>query len=158
MPGAEDRLSEIKDALMDIWAPAGKPIGGLKAVTNHEPLAAPNLPLLTMMTRGFRRRALETPDIDAQRMRDPLGGRIWEWKLWIRVWVALVSDAAAAQDELDVLIPQVVVALEDDRTLGGIAVDAAMSSGDAAIVRPQQGQPTLMLTCDLAVETEEILN
>jgi hypothetical protein len=89
--------------------------------------------------------------------RDPIGGRRWVWKLWIRVWVAMQSDAQAAQNELDVLIPQVVVALENDRSLGGVAVDAAIASGDAGIVRPEQGQPTLMLTCDLAVETEEIL-
>jgi hypothetical protein len=158
MPGPEDRLAEVKDALMDIWAPNDEPIGNLKAVANHEPLQAPNLPLLTLMTRGFRRAGLETPDVEGTRIQDPLMGRRWVWRLWVRVWVGLVSDAQAAQNELDVLIPQVVAALEADRSLGGVAVDAAMSSGDAAIVRPQQGQPTLMLTCDLAVETEEPLS
>lgn len=157
MPGPEDRLPEIKSALMNVWAPGDKPIGQLAAVADHEPLQAPNLPLLTMMTRGFKRRPLESPNVEGERMVDPLGGRIWIWRLWIRIWVGLGSDPQAAQNELDALIPQVVVALEDDRSLGGVAVDAAMSSGDAGIVRPQQGQPTLMLPCDLAVETEETL-
>lgn len=158
MPDPAELIPTLKAALLDVWAPADTPIEGLAAVADHEPTQAPDMPLLSMMTRGFRRARLETPDLEGEgRIQDPISGRRWVFLFWIRVWVALGSDAEAAQKRLDVLIPRVVVALENDRSLGGVAVDAAMSSGDAGIVSPQQGQPTLMLTCDLAIETEEPL-
>lgn len=154
---AEERIAKVKEALVECWAPGGDPVGDLIAVLDYEPTSAPNLPLLTMQTRGFKRAELESPDVEGTRIIDPIGGRRWVWKFYVRVWVGMPSDPAAPQNELDVLIPQVVAALEADRSLGGVAVDAAMSSGDVAIVRPKQGQPTLMLTCDCAVETEEPL-
>lgn len=157
MTPTEERLLLVKAALVECWAPGGKPIGELKAVLDHEPLKAPKLPLLTMQTRGFERARLETPNVRPP-IVDPIGGRRWVWKLWVRVWVAFKNDVAAAQRTLDVLIPQVVVALEEDRSLGGVSVDAALETGDVAIVRPRDGNATLMLTCPCVVETEEPLN
>lgn len=157
MTPQEERLLLVKAALLDVvWKPGGTPIGELEEALDHEPTKAPTLPLLTMQTRGFRRAALETPEVQRP-ILDPIGGRRWVWNLWVRVWVAVKSDAAAAQKTLDVLIPQVVVALEENRDLGGVSVDAAMESGEAGIVRPKQGEAMLMLTSALAVETEETL-
>jgi hypothetical protein len=153
----EDRLLEVKAGLLGVWKPGGVPVGELREVLDHEPTKAPKTPLLTMQTRGFDRARLESPDVRAP-IIDPIGGRRWVWKLWVRVWVGLKSDVAAAQRTLDVLIPQVVVALEDDRTLGGVAVDAALETGDVAIVRPKDGNPILMLSSACVVETEEPLN
>ena len=156
MTPPDERLLDVKAALVDTWAPGGKPIGELKAVLDHEPLQAPTLPLLTMQTRGFERAKLERPDVHPP-ILDPIGGRRWVWNLWVRVWIAVKSDAAAAQRTLDVLIPQVVAALEDNRSLGGVSVHAAMESGEAGVVRPKQGEAMLMLTSALSVETEETL-
>lgn len=153
---AEERLLAVKAALVDRWAPGGVPIGELKAVLDHEPLKAPKLPLLTMQTAGFQRAKLERPEVRSP-IQDPIGGRRWVWELWVRVWVGFKNDVAAAQRTLDVLIPQVVLALEEDRSLGGVSVDAALEAGRAAVVRPKDGNPVLMLTCNCAIETEETI-
>lgn len=156
MSDAPDRLEEVKLALVERWAPNDEPIGDLKAVRPYEPAKAPDLPLLSMQTRGFRRGSLTDATVEGP-IRDPLGGRRWVWRLDVRVWVAVASDEVAAQRTLDRLIPQVVIALEEDTSLGGVAVNAVLSSGSAVIVNPKAGQPMLMLTCDCAVETEEPL-
>jgi hypothetical protein len=158
---APDRLEEIKAALLDRWAPKDEegdrvPIGDLKAVRAYEPKQAPDLPLLSMQTRGFRRGSLTDAVVEGP-IRDPIGGRRWVWRLDVRVWVAVLSDEVAAQRTLDALIPQVVIALEEDPTLGGVALNAVLSAGNAVLVQPREGNPTLMLTCDCAVETEEPL-
>lgn len=161
----DDPLEEVKLGLVDLWAPLpeGKtddvdrvPIGDLLAVRPYEPKQAPALPLLSMQTRGFKRGGLADGVLEGP-IRDPLGGRRWVWRLDVRVWVAVASDEVAAQRTLDRLIPQVVSALEEDPTLGGVADNAVLSAGTAVIVNPQAGNPTLMLTCDCAVETEEPL-
>jgi hypothetical protein len=166
MPTLTDNpLEEVKLGLQDQWAPLpeGKtededrvPIGDLKAVRTEEPKQAPDLPLLSMQTRGFRRGSLTDAVVEGP-IRDPLGGRRWVWRLDVRVWVAIASDEVAAQRTLDALIPQVVNALEEDPTLGGVADNAVISAGNAVIVNPKAGNPMLMLTCDCAVETEEPL-
>jgi hypothetical protein len=152
----EERLLEVKAALVETWAPGGDPIGLLEKVLDYEPTKAPKLPLLTMMTRGFQRANLEGNEI-RRPVVDPIGGRAWIWELWVRVWVGFKTDAKVAQRSLDVLIPQVVVALEADATLGGVAEDSALEAGQAAIVRPTDGNPVLMLTSTLLVETVEPL-
>lgn len=162
----EDRIAEVKAGLVAAWAPlpVGKtedkdrvPIGLLEAVLDHEPKQAPALPLLTMQTRGFYRAGLEKPRV-RDPIIDPLMGRAWVFRFDVRVWVGVHSDEKKAQEDLDVLIPQVVAALEYDRSLEGVAVDAALEEGDAAVVVPQTGNSLLMLTCSCFVETEEDLN
>lgn len=153
---APERLLEVKAGLVDAFTPGGTPVGDLKHVLDHEPKQAPGMPLLTMMTRGFRRGSLSDSTIERD-IRDPLMGRRWVWLLDVRVWVAVRSDEQAAQRSLDVLAPTVVVALETDPTLGGVANNSVLSSGDAVLVRPREGNPTLMLTCACSVETEEPL-
>jgi hypothetical protein len=86
---------------------------------------------------------------------DPIGGRTWVWRFDVRLWVAMVGDAEASQKTMDRLIPQVVTTLEADKSLGGFADDAAISSGDGNIVRPREGQPVFVVTCRCSVETTE---
>lgn len=157
----EDPLALVKEGLLDRWAPKDEegdrvPIGDLKAVLPYERKQAVALPQLTMQTRGFNRAGLENPVVRSP-IQDPLGGRRWVWRLWVRVWVGIKSDEVAAQEQLDALIPQVVQALEEDRSLNGVAVDAVLEAGDAVVVTPQSGESLMMLTCECAVETEEPL-
>jgi hypothetical protein len=113
-------------------------------------------PALTIMTRGFGRAGLATPDIEGSPLRDPLGGRSWVWYFHVRLWISLRGSGVESQRELDALLPAVVRALEADCSLGGIAVESAMASGEALVVRPSAGgNPMLLLTCDTAVHTEE---
>jgi hypothetical protein len=153
---AEDRIEEVKDGLAGLWAPGGEPIGDLARVLTYEPTSAPALPLLTMQTAGFNRASLASAQVQPP-ITDPLQGRTWVWRFDVRLWVALVGDAEAAQKSMDRLIPQVVTALEADKSLAGIADDAAISTGDTAVVRPRQGQPVLVTSCRCAVETTEPL-
>lgn len=155
-PAVDQRIRDVKAGLLERWAPDGEPIGELVRALDHEPLTAPKLPLLTMMFRGFTRARLESHEVRAP-VVDPIGGRRWIWSFYVRTWVGFKNDPVAAQETLDVLTPQVVVALEEDRSLGGIAVDAAMESGDVAVSRPKAGNPTLILTSICVVETEESL-
>lgn len=156
MPDVEERIEEVKAGLAGVWAPGGKAIGDLARVLTYEPLAAPALPLLTMQTAGFNRAGLATADV-APPIKDPIGGRTWVWRFDVRIWVGLIGDAEKSQQSMDRLIPQVVTALEGDRSLGGIADESAISSGEAAIVRPREGNPVLVTTCRCAVETTEPL-
>lgn len=149
-----ERLSEVKAALLETWAPSGEPVGLLEKVLDYEPAKAPKLPLLTMMTGGFSRANLESNTV-RRPVVDPIGGRSWVWELWVRVWIGFKTDPQAAQRTLDVLIPQVVLALEADSTLGGVAEDSAFETGKAAVVRPKDGNPVLMLTATCLVETVE---
>lgn len=153
---AEERVIEVKAALVNAWSPSNEPIGLLKKVLDFEPMKAPKLPLLTMMTRGFQRANLEGNDV-RRPVVDPIGGRAWVWELSVRVWVGFKTDVQAAQRTLDVLIPQVVLALEADSTLGGVAEDSALETGQAAVVRPNDGNPVLMLNATCLVETVEPL-
>jgi hypothetical protein len=139
MTPPEDRIEEAKAALADRWAPGGAPIGDLKRVLTYEPTSAPALP-----------RATVNPPLGA-----PMGGRTWVWRFDVRLWVAMVGDAEASQKTMDRLIPQVVTTLEADKSLGGFADDAAISSGDGNIVRPREGQPVFVVTCRCSVETTE---
>jgi hypothetical protein len=148
----ENPLAEVKEGLATNF----ELVEGL-TVLGYEPTQAPALPLLTMQTRGFVRAKLDSDEVQGP-IVDPLMGRRWVWRLYVRVWVALKSDPEAAQDEQDALIAKVVSALESDRSLGGVANDSTLASGESVIVRPQSGQAMLMLTCDCQVETEEPLN
>jgi hypothetical protein len=152
----EERILEVIAGLAEAWAPGGAPVGLLKKVLDHEPLKAPGMPLLTIKFDGFTRARLESRQ-QASPVHDPLMGRRWIWDFSVRVWVGFKNDVAAAQRRLNVLVPQVVLALESDRTLKGVSVDAAMETGRAAIVRPKDGNAVLMLESTVAVETEEPL-
>lgn len=120
----------------------------------YEPAQASQLPMVSIMTAGFDRAGLETPEVSGPRIRDPLGGRIWVFHYAVRLWVEFINDEAAAQRQMDDLLTKVVLAFEVNKSLGGIATDSAMSHGDVGIVRPSSGNPLLMLTCDTAVEIE----
>lgn len=152
----EERIAEVKAGLVDLWKPGGVPIGDLKGVLDYEPLVAPTLPLLTMQTAGFNRAGLQTPQVQPP-ITDPIGGRTWVWRFDVRLWVGLIGDADAAQKSMDRLIPQVVTTLEADKSVGGIADDAAIAAGDTAVVRPREGQAVFVATCRCAVETTETL-
>lgn len=150
-------LTDVKKALGDRFdTVAGLSVWRDKHDVPYEPAKAKKMPGLSVMTTGFDRAGLETPAVAGQsRMQDPLGGRVWIYSFAVRVWVGLGGDAAAAETTMDDLLREVVIALEQDKSLGGIAVDAAMSHGDVGIVTKQTGQPMLMLTTDTAVEVEE---
>jgi hypothetical protein len=149
----EQLLRQAKEGLAGRWE--GPAFADLRVLTD-EPLQAPALPLLTIQTRGFIRAQLDDEATVQGRIRDPLGGRTWVLNFDIRIWVRL-TDAAAAQTQIDELIPRVVTALEEDRSLGGFADDAAISSGETAIVRPREGEPVFVVTLRCAVETTENL-
>ncbi|HWC08899.1 MAG TPA: hypothetical protein VG458_07600, partial [Solirubrobacterales bacterium] len=152
-----ERIAEVKTGLAARWEPLVDKEDGdaLQRVLTYEPVQAPPTPLLTMMFAGYRRRGLETPELQTAPIRDPIGGRIWIFNFDVRLWVDLVSDEEAAQRRTDALVPVVVAALEEDPSLGSLAVDSAMSSGDTHIMSPQQGQALLIHTCKCSVEIEE---
>lgn len=159
MPRPDDLIIEAADALAAAWEPLvdlDNP-DALHRVLTFEPMRAPATPLLTMMFAGFGRANLETPSVEGygQRIVDPLGGREWVLNFDVRLWVDLVSDEEAAQKRTNKLVPQIVAALESDKSLGGFAVDSAMPSGQTNIMSPEQGQALLIHTCKCAVEIAE---
>lgn len=154
----EERVAEVKDALAARWEPLvnREDATRLQRVQTWEPLQAAVTPLLTMQFGGFRRASLENPTVQAP-IRDPIGGRRWVFNFDVRIWLDLVADEELAQKRMDMLVPQAVVALEEDKSLGGLAVDAAIPSGTTAIMSPEQGQALLIHTCKCSVEIEETL-
>lgn len=152
----EQRIEEVADALkVRFDTIVGEADGQLQRVLTYEPMEAPTTPLLTMMFAGYNRAGLETPTVEGQRIIDPLGGREWVFHFDIRIWVDLVGDEQLAQKRMNALVPQVVAALEADKSLGGFAVDSAMPSGLTNIMSPNQGQALLIHTCKCSVEIEE---
>jgi hypothetical protein len=152
-----DLVVEAAAALAAMWEPLvdKDDPNALHRVLDYEPVQAPTTPLLTIMFAGFRRAGLETPGIEGERMQDPLGGREWVLHFDVRLWVDLVGDEELAQRRTNRLVPQVVAALESDKSLGGLAVDSAMPSGQTNIMSPEQGQALLIHTCKCSVEIEE---
>lgn len=131
-------------------------VGDELTVITHEPLEAKSLPLLSIMTSGFARAGLETNAVQGPgELKDALMRRTWILIFNVRLWIPLTTDAEAAQKKLDVLLPQIVRALEADKSLDRFAVDSAMSRGDVGKVTPRAGQALLMVTSELAVEVEE---
>ena len=157
----DKRIPEVKAGLAAVWEPLvdHDDLEALQKVLTYEPMQAPTTPLLTMMFAGFNRKGLDTPDVQGQgvRIQDPIGGRIWVFKFDVRLWVDLVGDEEAAQRRTDQLVPPLVAALENDASLGGLAVDSAIASGDTSIMSPSQGQALLIHTCKCSVEIEESL-
>lgn len=153
------RIGEVKTGLVDVWEGIvdKEDPDALHRVLPYEPMQATTTPLLSMMFSGFRRAGLETPDLQTAPVKDPLGGRIWIFNFDVRLWVDLVSDEKLAQERTDKLVPQVVAALEANRSLSSLAVDSAIASGDTAIMSPKQGQALLIHTCKCSVEIEETL-
>lgn len=145
-------LPAVKAGLVDRFST----VDALKSVLPYEPRQAKRLPGATIMWTGYERSTLNNPAVPGAASQDPLGGRVFVWTFAVRIWVDLGSDEQKAQEKLDLLGPAVVRALEGDRSLGGVAVDAAMATGEVGIVRPSQGKPILMLTCYAAVETNEL--
>jgi len=130
-------------------------IDSLKGSLPYEPMSASKVPLVTQMFQGFVRAGLETPDLGGTPIKDPLGGRSWVYQYATRLWVGLGSNAEAAQREAQKLTYQVVLALEQDKTLGGIADDTAMATGDLDVVAPKSGQPLIRVTFATQVEITE---
>lgn len=156
----EDRIAEVKAALKEVWDQlVSEDVEGLQRVLTYEPTQAPTTPLLTMMFAGFGRAGLESPDVrgEGARLRDPIGGRIWVFNFDVRLWVDLVSDEEQAQERTDRLVPQIVAALETNKSLSGLAVDSAVASGNTNIMSPSQGQALLIHTFKCSVEIEETL-
>lgn len=149
---AKAGLVDAFEVLVDAKVPAA-----IQRVLDYEPVVAPTTPLVSMMFAGFDRAGLESPQVQGQgtRIIDPLGGRIWVLNFDVRLWVDLVGDEELAQKRTDALVPQLVGALEADKSLGGIAVDSAIASGRTAIMSPTQGQALLIHTCKCSVEIEE---
>lgn len=154
-----ERIAEVKAGLAAVWEPLvdKDDRDAIKRVLTYEPMEAKTTPLLTMMFAGFRRRGLETPQLQTAPIQDPLGGRLWIFNFDVRLWVELISDEEAAQRRTDALVPQVVAALEADPSLGSLAVDSAMASGTTNIMSAKQGQALLIHTCQCSVEIEETL-
>jgi hypothetical protein len=159
MPALDELIPEVKAGLAARWEPLvdAEDPGKLAKVLTFEPVQAPTTPLLTMMFAGFGRAGLERPEVEGAtaRLRDPLMGRIWVFNFDVRLWVDLVGDEEAAQSRTDKLVPPIVAALEEDKSLGGLAVDSAMASGSTNIMSPDQGQALLIQTCKCSVEIEE---
>lgn len=132
-------------------------VEGVAKSLPYEPLKAPRMPLVSVMFEGFKRRQLESAEVDGPRLHDPLGGRIWVYTFAVRIWVKLASDEAKAQSVMMDLAKKIPLALEADASLGSLAVDSAMAQGNVTIVEPAKGkgQPFLMLNCATAVEVEE---
>jgi len=152
-----ERIAEVKQGLSDVWTPLvdKDDADTIQRVLTYEPLEAPTTPLLTMMFSGYRRAGLETPQVQGVPVRDPIGGRVWIFNFDVRVWVDLIGDEERAQERMDKLVPTVVAALEAEKSLGTLAVDSAMSSGETAIMSPESGQALLIHTCKCSVEIEE---
>lgn len=155
----EERIIEAKAALATVWEELVDTNNedALQRVLTYEPMEAPTTPLLTMMFAGYKRADLERPDVQGAPIKDPLGGRIWIFRFDVRLWVDLVSDEERAQERTDRLVPQIVVALEGNKSLGVLADDSAVPSGDTAIMSPAQGQALLIHTIKCSVEIEEAL-
>lgn len=144
------------DEVADILAAqiaAGVP--ELRASLATEPSKAPKLPMVSQMFKGFLRAGLETPELSGTPIKDPLGGRSWVYQYATRLWVAMKSSEVEAQKEAQQLTYKVIRALEADKSLGGIADDSAMSTGDLAVVAPKIGLPMLMVTIATQVEITE---
>jgi len=157
----DELVAAAKTALAARWEPLvnGEDPDALGRVLTYEPVQAPTTPLLTMMFAGFRRAGLETPEVEGgSRLQDPLGGRTWVLDFDVRLWVDLIGDEEQAQRRTDKLVPVIVAALEEDKSLGGLADDSAIASGRSAIMSPEQGQALLIHTCKCSVEVVETLS
>lgn len=143
-------IVDVKEGLVEAF----EQIDAVDHVLDHEPLQLPGSPAISIIFRGFRRGQLATPNVEGP-IRDPLGGRDFVWRFYVRLWVAVRSDAKACQDEVDQLVPLLVRAIEADASLGGVATDSKIESGESELVRPPQGGPHFLVSCDCAVETDE---
>jgi len=138
--GIRDRLLTVPD---------------LEKVFTTEPTSINDAPCVTMFTDGFTRRAIESPYIEGQKVLDPIGARTWLWAITCRLWIDFLGDVGAAQVKGDALVKQVVVAYEQDVSLGGIAVDSVISSGTFAKVTPNNAsEARSLLMCEMAVLVE----
>lgn len=130
-------------------------VDGIKASLAYEPTSASKLPLVTQMFQGFIRAGLETPELGGTPIKDPLGARSWVYQYATRLWVKLGTSAEPAQQLVQELTYEVVLALERDKSLGGIADDSAMATGDVDVVAPNNGQPMIRVTFATQVEITE---
>lgn len=155
MPNDPAIIGTIKSAIAALLLE----VEDINDVKLTEPAKATTFPMVSLLFVGFTRAGLESPEVDGVRVYDPLGGRSWIWSFKVRLWIDPKADWDAAQLKADVLVPALVRAWEEDKSLGGVADDSAVQSGIIARATPQNSSAGLkdLLLCefDAVVETTE---
>lgn len=121
--------------------------------------------IISIFTEAYARAPVASPFVQGETIVDPLGGRAWLLFFKIRLFLDLKADEEAAQFKIDVLLPKIVRAIEQNATLGTAnipdepkIIEAAVPSGRLGKVEPSNNSNTrelLMLEIDAQVHLIE---
>jgi hypothetical protein len=145
------RQQEIAEKLAEIFGA----VDGIKLAKPEEPRQFAKLPAVSVMDQGFARSNIASPAVEGTGVQDPLGGREWVWSYTVRPFVSLGGDQEEAQRLLRYLAVGLVDAVERNRTLDGLVVEAAIASGELVIIEARQGRRMLAMNCTATVSWTE---